>query len=131
MPEPYLGGLRLEEFLVLRHKVTNACCGPSGDLLDILCKTVIAIRGMETGHGQEMFIEMLRQITLTQLPVAPLIERHIDLRNRSSQCSGVFRRDAAHVLRPRPGQFVNLANMTGRTCQDGRNHFRHIFGIDW
>ena len=59
MPEPYLGGLRLEEFLVLRHKVTNACCRPSGDLLDILCKTVIAIRGMETGHGQEMFIEML------------------------------------------------------------------------
>jgi hypothetical protein len=57
---------------------------------------------MKAGHGQEVFKEMLGQIAPAQFLVTPLIERHIDVREGSTECVGVFRRDVRQILRARP-----------------------------
>lgn len=35
-----------------------------------------------------------------------------------------------HVLRPRPRQLVDLAYVSGRTCQDDRGDLRHIPSVN-
>ena len=38
----------------------------------------------------------------------------------------MFRCQGMHVLRPRVGQLVDLADVSGRTCWDGSGDLRHI-----
>jgi hypothetical protein len=104
--------------LVLRNEITNACCGPSDDCLDVVREAIITISGVEAGHGQEMFRDMVGQIVCTHNLVAPFIERHVDVPDGPAKCLGIFRRDAMHILRSRPGQFVDLANMSRWTDQN-------------
>src|SRR6266478_4520446 len=110
--------LLVKHLLVLRHKITNACCGPSDECLDIVSEAIITISGVEAGHGQEVFRDMVGQIVCTHDLVAPLIERHINVPDGPTECLGIFRRDAMHILRSWPGQFVDLANMSGWTHQN-------------
>jgi hypothetical protein len=77
-----------------------------------------------------VFRDMVRQTVRTHYLVAPLIERHINVRDGSTECLGIFRRDAMHILRSRPDQFVDLANMSGWTHQDGCNDLSHIRRVD-
>ena len=81
---------------------------------------------MEAGHGQGMFEEMVGQIAAAQLLVAPLLQRYIDVGDGSTERIGKLRGHASHVLRSRPGQFVNLADMSGWIRHNERDHFRHI-----
>ena len=68
-----------EERRVTRHKVTDAGRRPAGDRLDIVCKAIIAVGGMEAGHGQQVLEDMLRQLAAAQLLVPPLLQGHIHI----------------------------------------------------
>jgi aspartyl-tRNA(Asn)/glutamyl-tRNA(Gln) amidotransferase subunit A len=59
-------------FRVPRDKVTGAGCWPSRYSLDILRKAIISVRSMETGHREQVLKDMVGQIALAQLLVAPL-----------------------------------------------------------
>ena len=65
-----------------------------------------------------------------KLLVSPLLEWHVDIGDSSTECGGILRRHGMHVLRPWPGQFVDLSDVTGRTGQNGRNNLSHIPGVD-
>src|SRR5215470_11627246 len=110
--------LLVKYLLVLRHKIANACCGPSDERLDIVREAIITISGVEAGHGQEVLRDMTGQIVCTHDLIAPLIERHIDVRDAPTEGHGIFGRDTMHILRSRPGQFVDLANMSNWTHQN-------------
>ena len=84
----------VEERIVLCDKGTNARRRPAGDSRDIVRETITTVSGVEAGHGQEMFKEMLGQIVPAHFLVTPLIERHIEVRDGSTECVGVLRRDA-------------------------------------
>jgi hypothetical protein len=77
--------------------------------IDVVREEIITISGVEAGHGQEMFRDMVGQIVCTHNLVAPLIERHVNVPDGPVECLRIFRRDAMHILRSRPGQFVDLA----------------------
>ena len=109
-----------------RGKVTDARCGPPGDCLDVMRQTIITVGGMEAGYGHDMFEEMVGQIAAAQLLVAPLLQRYINVGDGLTERVGKLRGHASHVLRSRPGQFVNLADMSGWIRQDDCDHFRHI-----
>ena len=96
---------------MLRHKVTDARRGPPRDCLDIVRETIITVGGMEVGHRQEVLEDMVGQIPAAQFMVAPLLQRYIDISDGPTERVGIFRRQAMHALRPRPGQFVDLADM--------------------
>jgi hypothetical protein len=62
--------LLVKYLLVLRHKIANACCGPSDERLDIVREAIITISGVEAGHGQEVFGDVTGQIVCTHDLVA-------------------------------------------------------------
>src|SRR5215468_3756099 len=105
--------LLVKHLLVLRHKIANARCGPSDERLDIVCEAIITISGVEARHGQEVFRDVAGQIVCTHDLVAPLIERHIDVPDGSTEGLRIFGRGTMHILSSRPGQLVDLANMSG------------------
>jgi hypothetical protein len=49
----------VEERLVPCDKVTNGRRWPSGNCLDVVRETIITVSGVEAGHGQEVFKQML------------------------------------------------------------------------
>jgi hypothetical protein len=61
---------------VTRNIVSGARGGPSCDRLDIVCKTIIAVGGMESRHCQQMLEDMVRQIATAKLLVPPLLQGH-------------------------------------------------------
>ena len=68
---------------MLRGKVTDTRRRPSCDRLDIVRETIIAIGGVEAGHGQEVLEDMLGQIAAVQLLVPPLLQWYIDISDGS------------------------------------------------
>jgi hypothetical protein len=104
---------RSAELGLSRDEVTDALRRPPGDCLDVMRQTIITVGGMEAGHGPEMFEYMVGQIAAAQLLVAPLLQRYIDVSDGSAERRGKLPRHTSHVLRLRPGQFVNLADMSG------------------
>ena len=83
---------------VLRDEVTDACRGPSRDRLDVVRKTIVAVVGMELGHGQQVVEDVVRQTASSKLPVSPLLQRHIDVSDGSAEGIGIFRRHGLHVF---------------------------------
>ncbi len=63
----------LEQLGVMRHKLTDAGCGPSCDRLDIVGETIITVGGVEARHGQQVLENMVRQIAAAKLLVSPLL----------------------------------------------------------
>ena len=56
--------------------------------------------------------DVVGQMAGAKLLVSPLLERHVDIGDGSTQCGGILRRHGVHVLRLRPGQFVDLADVS-------------------
>ena len=83
---------------MVRHKVTDARRGPPRDCLDIVRETIITVSGMEAGHCQEMLEDMVGQIAAAQFLGAPLLQRYINISDGPTECVGIFRRQAVHVL---------------------------------
>ena len=113
-----------------RHKVTDAGGRPAGYPLDIVGQTIVTIGGMEPGYSLHMMGNMVRQIAPAQLLVPPDFQGHIDIGDGFTECGGIFRGQALHVLRPGTGQLVNLAEVSGGICQDDCGDFRHIPGVN-
>jgi hypothetical protein len=103
---------------------------PSRDRFDIVRESIISIGGMETGHGEQVLKNMVGQIAAAKLLVPPLFQWDINIGDGSTERGGIFSRHGMHVLGPRPGQFIDLADVSGRIRQDGRDYLRHIMSVN-
>src|SRR5262249_6583283 len=103
---------------------------PSRDRFDIVRETIISIGGMEAGHGKQVLKNMVWQIAAAKLLVPPLFQWDINIGDGSPERGGIFSRHGMHVLGPRPGQFVDLADVSGRIRQNGRYYLRHILSVN-
>jgi hypothetical protein len=72
---------------VLRNKIAHAQRGPSRDRLDIVSDAIVAVGGVQVGHREQMVEDMLRQVALAQLPITPLLQRHVNIADGSVQCA--------------------------------------------
>src|SRR5690348_4354154 len=79
------------------HVASDRQCRPSGDRLDVACHPVVAVFCVQPSHGDEMLEYMLWQTAAAKLLVTPVIERHIDICDRSTYRCGVLGRHASHV----------------------------------
>src|SRR5215831_7846995 len=68
-----------EERCVPRHKVMDAGRRLASDRLDIVRQAIIAVGGMEVGHGQQMLENVIRQLAAAQLLVPPLLQGDIHI----------------------------------------------------
>src|SRR5215212_7013731 len=96
-----------------------------------MCHAVVTVVRVQPSHGDEVVKDVVREAAPTKLLVTPVIERHVDIGYGSPHSGRVFGRHAGHVLRPRPGQFIDLADVGQRTLQHGRDHLRHITNRNW
>jgi hypothetical protein len=108
-----------------RDKVSGARRGSSRDRPDIVrlaaWRRAMVSRCSKTWWGGSR----LRSSSFRQV-----LQWHVNIGDGSTECVGILRRVGAHILRARPGQFVNLADVTARTCQDGGDDLRHILSVD-
>ena len=63
-----------------------------------MCEAIIAVGGMQPGHRQQVLKDMAPAVRMNAAPVAPLLQRHIDIGDRPAEGFGVFRRHGPHVL---------------------------------
>ena len=55
---------------MFRDVIADARRGPSGDRLDVVSEPIVAVVGVEFGHGQQMAAEVLRQVPAVELSLA-------------------------------------------------------------
>ena len=69
----------------MRDEVAAVCRSPSRYRFDIMRETIISIGGMEPGHSEQVFKNMLGQIAVAKLLVPPLFQRDINIGDGSTE----------------------------------------------
>jgi hypothetical protein len=87
---------------------------------------IITVGSMETSHCEYVLEDVLGQLQVPKVRVAPLLERHVYVSDFAAERGRIFRRYTCHILRFRACQLIDFADVGSRVYQNCRDNLRHI-----